>query len=448
MSEHADRIVQTRAKPGLLARVLEIEMLRRGALPLFVAAVLSAALFASATAASSGRSVRPVRLAGPFESKGRVIADGRSHLLLVRGAFQEYSGITTRINLNGSVARSFGDEGTVNTGGQDAVVEPSGKILLATTSHPGGGIGVDTRARVTRLLPDGKRDPSFGVEGSTDIDFGNHYDYGETIALAANGDILLGGIRVDLASNYESEYSLAVARLRPSGSLDRSFGRMGVSILPASGEIVPFDIAATPSGGAVLEGGNNVETFFCKVTADGSFDRHFGQAGFLELKGLRGKSAHHEGLSTARGFAVLPSGKLLVAATGSPAFNRHRVVAFRLWPDGRVDHSYGHDGLALAKSHAETFARGTTLLPGGTFAIATNFTRGDSREAGDFGAIAFNPDGHIERSFGRHESCRAGLAGPQEATEAIDVGGRAVVLGDDDESPRRWLLDCSPVGRR
>jgi uncharacterized delta-60 repeat protein len=422
-------------------------MLRKGALPLFAAAVLSAALFASATAASSGRSVRVFRLAGPSDSKGRVVADGRSHLLLVRGAFQKNSGTTTRINLNGSVDRSFGNEGTVYRGGQDAVVEPGGKILLATTSHP-GGIGVDTRARVTRLLPDGRPDPSFGVKGSTNIDFGNHYDYGEKIALAANGDILLGGIRVDLASNYESEYSLAVARLKPSGSLDRTFGRRGVSILPASGEILPFDIAPTPSGGAVLEAGNNLETFFCKVTADGSFDRHFGQAGFLELKGLRGKSGHREGLSTARGFTVLPSGKLLVAATGSPALNRHRVVARRLWPNGRIDHSYGHDGLALARSKAETFARGARLLPGGTFAIATTFTRGDSREGGDFGAIAFSPDGHIERSFGRHGSCRARLLAPQEATEVIGVGAHAVVLGDDDESFQRWLLDCPPAGRR
>jgi uncharacterized delta-60 repeat protein len=389
-------------------------------------------------------------VAVPSEGEERVVADGRSQLLLIQPFFSENPGSITRINLDGSVDRSFGVEGTVHIAGEDAVVTPDGKILVATASHPGES-AEKSDARVTRLLPDGKPDPSFGTAGNVNVYFGRSYDYGETIALAANGDILLGGIRVNHAVNRgEGDYSLAVARLKSDGSLDCSFGRKGVGILPGGGEIEAFDIAPTPSGGVVFEGGNEIEAFFWKLTRDGSVDRHFGQQGFLELRKRREKPGYHEELLVAPRFAVLPSGKLLLAATGSP--NRGprqpgQVVAIRLRPDGRVDRSYGDDGWAFAKGSAETSAEGMTLLPGGAVAIATTFVGSGSEENRDFGATAFSPDGHSEHGFGKHGRSRARLAGRQEALGVIDVGGRAVVLGHEYAGPRQWLLDCPPVSR-
>jgi uncharacterized delta-60 repeat protein len=422
------------------------DMGSRGARLMFAAAA-AVTLFAAATAAGSERAVRPVRVAAPVESEGQLVADGRSKLLVVQPYLSEGQGSISRVNLDGSLDSSFGVDGKVRVAGEDAAVTSDGMILVATTSHPHGGVGQDTKARVTRLLPDGGPDPSFGIDGHADVHFGLRYGYAEAVATAANGDILLAGIRVDYASSYGDESTLAIARLKPDGALDRSFGRGGIDILPSSGEIGAFDVAPTPSGGLVLEGGNDVETFLWKLNRNGSIDRHFGKGGLREIRARTEENGHHEEVSVAPGVAVLPSGKLMLAATGfrprGPG-GQFRVVAVRLRPDGQVDRPYGRDGWALVGGDPGwTLAAGSTLLPGGNFAVATSFESKAAKKHREFGAIAFRPNGHIDRRFGQGGRCRAQLGGRHEATTIADVGGHAVVGGDGYPGP--WLLDCPQV---
>jgi len=332
----------------------------------------------------------------------------------------------------------------VSIASEDAVVAPDGKILVATTSCPRCGVGKKSEARVTRLLANGKRDPSFGVAGSVDVPFGRRYSYGQAVALAANGDILLGGIRVNYGVDRgESSFTLAVARLRGDGSLDRSFGRAGVSILRGSGEIGVLDIAPTPSGGAVVEGGNEIETFLWKLRRDGATDRGFGGSGLVEPRAGRKVNGVLEELSYVPGIVVLPSGRLLLAATGflyKGRGGRFRVVATRLRRDGRPDDSYGDGGLAaVAKGPRWTSANGLTLLPGGVLAIAATFQ--SVKERSDFGVIAFGANGRPERRFGADGRCRAGLGeGRYEALAVANVGGSAAVIGNG--AAESLLLSC------
>jgi hypothetical protein len=145
-----------------------------------------------------------VRIQAQLGGEERVVAYGRTRLLLVP---HEGPGIT-RINLDGSVDQSFGKEGTAQIASEDAVVAPDGKILIATTSCPRCRAGPKSEARVTRLLPNGESDPSFGDGGSVDVPFGRRYNYAQAVALAANGDILLGGIRVNYSVDRgESSFS-------------------------------------------------------------------------------------------------------------------------------------------------------------------------------------------------------------------------------------------------
>lgn len=90
------------------------------------------------------------------------------------------------------------------------------------------------------------------------------------MALAANGEILLGGYRLTHAvGRGESNLHPAVARLRPDGSLDRSFARKGVRVLAGGGEITVLDIAPTPDRGIVLQIGNEIEAELLKLTREG-----------------------------------------------------------------------------------------------------------------------------------------------------------------------------------
>lgn len=410
---------------------------------LFIAASLTAVLLASAIAAGAEQPAGAVPVAAPSDPEQRVVAYGSSQLLLIRPVYTEHPGIT-RINVDGSVDRAFGEEGTVEIASEDATVTRDGKILVSTSSHP---TGANADARVTRLLPDGQPDLSFGVGGSTDIDFGGRYDNGQAVALAANGKILLGGYRLTHAvGRGESNLHPAVARLRPDGSLDRSFARKGVWVLAGGGEITVLDIAPTPDRGVVLQIGNEIEAELLKLTREGSVDTDFGERGWVEVRGRRERYGYHEELFLAPQLAVLSSGKLLLAATGSP--NRgpgdwSRVVAVRLRPDGRIDRSYGDEGwAATSKGRGHDFAEGLTLLPGGVLAVATTFTRSPN-ERRDFGVIAFGPDGRLERRFGEQGLCRAPLAGQQEALGVVTLGRRAAALGYG--GVHQWLLNCPAV---
>jgi uncharacterized delta-60 repeat protein len=398
-----------------------------------------ATLLVSAAAVSADQRVRPVRIKTQVGGEEQVVAYGRSRILLVP---HEGPGVR-RIRLDGSLDRSFGTDGTALIASEDAVVAPDGKILVATTSCPRCGRGPKSEARITRLLPNGKRDPSFGHGGNIDVPFGRRYNYGQAVALAANGDILLGGIRVNYQVNRgESSFTLAVARLRANGSLDRSFGGDGVSLLPGGAEIGVFDIAPTPSGGVVVDAGDTIGTFLWKLRRDGSTDGSFGRSGIAEAPGARDvdRVLDEEQFYVPQ-IAVLPSGRLLLAATGF-GFRGNRVGAIRLLPDGRPDRSYGNDGwTVLAAGRIQ--ANGLALLGDGALAVATSFE--GAKERRDFGLIAFGPDGHPDRRYGDGGRCRAGLSsGSNGAVDVAVVGGRPVVVGSGDADS--WLLGCPAPG--
>jgi len=401
--------------------------------------VLVAALLSSAVAVSAGQQARSVRIKAQVGGGERAVAYGRSRLLLVP---QGGNGIT-RVKLDGSVDRSFGANGTVAIASEDAVVTADGKIFVATTSCPRCGAGPKSEARVTRLLPSGRLDHSFGGDGSVDVPFGRRYNYAEAVALTADGDILLGGIRVDRPSNLGvADFSLAVARIRADGSLDRSFGGDGVSVLPGGGEIGALDIAATPTGGVVVDGGDAFYgSFLWRLHRDGSTDHGFGRSGIVEIR--RPGAKDDEFGIYAPEIVVLPGGKLLAVAAGS-GYPRNHVAALRLSPDGTLDRTYGDDGWAVAGAFRSR-AKGLMPLSGGALAVAASFT--GARGKSDFGLLVFDHDGDLDRRFGTNGRCRAGLSsGGYEAVDVALVDRHPVVIGHNEADSR--LLSCPALRRR
>jgi uncharacterized delta-60 repeat protein len=405
---------------------------RRGIQLLCLIAAAAALALAAAGAALAGGRPELVKTQAPG-GLDHVVADG-SRLLLFHSRYGVH-GTITRVNLDGSVDRSFGEGGTVHMDLEDVAVQPDGKILVAGSGPRGEGKGGSV-ARVTRLLPDGEPDPSFGVDGNADVDFGLTEDRGEAVAVAADGDVLLAGIRIDEVDEL-SEFgaSIAVARFTPDGQLDTSFGEGGFTALPNYGEVVAEDVVATPSGGVVVEGGNDLETFFWALDGEGSTDTRFGDKGFVEVKGRPIGDRHHEFLLVNPGIVETPGGKLLLTAKG--VSEKVGPVSLRLLPDGRPDPSYGQHGWSTlrAKSGLEIEEVGATLLPGGGLAVA-------ARKGKTSGAIAIGGNGQLDRSFGAGGRCLARGTG---AVDVAVVGGRVVVLRKGPHVSR--LLVCPPLRR-
>jgi uncharacterized delta-60 repeat protein len=399
--------------------------------------VVALAALAFATAAMAAAPSAPVTITG-LASFGRAVPYGKSRMLVLHAHVGEVRHGVAMLDATGSLDPSFGDGGVVDVEAEDAAVDPDGKILIVSTTSDETEAGTGSEARVTRLLADGAVDPSFGHEGHVDISFGR-WGYGETIAVAPNGEILVGGTRQDDPFNaYFTAADLAIARLKPDGAPDRTFWHQGVKIIKVGDEIGAMAIAPTPSGGVIVEEGNENVAYLEKLSRDGSFDRHFADGGYLSIEGRRGKSGARQLLLAHSGFVELSNGKLLVGATGLLRSGGFQSLVGRIDVDGRMDHSWGRDGWAVVPNGGAASEKTMAPLPGGGIAIATSFKVGKSRD--DFGAVALDRNGRLDRKFGTAGSCRAAFASTGRAVDALGVGGQVIVLGAEGEISR--LLSC------
>src|SRR6185437_13157240 len=144
-----------------------------------------------------------------------------------------------RFNSNGSVDRSFGNNGRVVTPTPNGLSESvasiafqsDGKILAALGGFSANGL------MVIRYLPNGKIDTSFGVNGISASSFLNSGGESECIAVAANGKIVVAGWTESIDQYGNSgPTKFALERLNPDGRLDTTFGTRGKVITDAGGD--------------------------------------------------------------------------------------------------------------------------------------------------------------------------------------------------------------------
>jgi uncharacterized delta-60 repeat protein len=143
-----------------------------------------------------------------------------------------------RFTAKGQLDSTFGSGGRVIAGYETdfygvarAAVQSDGRILVVgTQSRTGPGAEWTSDMLVARFNTDGSLDRTFspgGTEGDgrAVIDFAHNRDDGGAILLQPDGKILVGGdswVKVGETPNLPNAFALA--RLRPDGSLDATFG--------------------------------------------------------------------------------------------------------------------------------------------------------------------------------------------------------------------------------
>jgi uncharacterized delta-60 repeat protein len=136
-----------------------------------------------------------------------------------------------RLNSNGSPDPSFGTNGVVaeSVPYDQIVVQSDGKIVVAGSNATNGGTSAFDLARYN---PNGSLDSSFGRGGQVTTSSPLRYTQLEASALLlqANGDL---GVLGDTAISAPQEWLLA--RYKPNGSLDTSFGNNGIVTTPSAG---------------------------------------------------------------------------------------------------------------------------------------------------------------------------------------------------------------------
>ena len=152
------------------------------------------------------------------------------------------SGVVTRYHSDGSLDRTFGGDGTLETPiGASALALHGGKIYVGGNSN---GMAV------ARYHMDGTIDTSFGDGGVARL---NEFDSVDELGIAPDGTIYAGTTTIYIDPDWGFESSAAVvARFNADGSVDRGFADNGrhIDTFVKSGGLVAM--AVGPDGRVVL----------------------------------------------------------------------------------------------------------------------------------------------------------------------------------------------------
>ena len=312
--------------------------------------------------------------------------------------------------LPGDLDVGFGDGGIATAtfpGGAFATavaIQPDGSIVAVGAAAGRTGTG---EFAVARFLPDGSLDPSFGDGGLvTTAIRGGHGDEARSVAVAANGRIVVAGT--------DSWERFAIARYLPDGSLDPSFGNdgiVGADFQPS--DDIAWDVALQPDGRIVAVGGAGYGQLgfeLARFRRDGSIDPTFGDGGRVTLR-YRGANA--------RSVAIAPDGRIVVSG-----YNAWGLAVARFRADGSLDRSFADNGV-LAPPTPSVGGFAVALQPNGRILVA-----GD-RDIFQVAVVRLLADGRYDRTFGDGGIAIADL-GPGEQTLialVLQPDGRIVALG-------------------
>ena len=140
--------------------------------------------------------------------------------------------LTARLNTDGSLDDSFGNNGEVITpinNNKDyvysVVVQNDGKIISGGSALYSTNLQ-SLNMNIVRYLPNGDIDKSFANNGISEIHFGKTPSYLYSLLLQNNGKIIaVGATRTSLNS---TNLNFALARLNKNGVIDSSFGTDGL----------------------------------------------------------------------------------------------------------------------------------------------------------------------------------------------------------------------------
>lgn len=110
--------------------------------------------------------------------------------------------------------------------------------------------GVQHNFAVVRYKPDGSLDNSFGTDGKVTTTFGTEFSGANAVALQTDGKAVVVG------SGYVESYDFTLARYKPDGTLDPSFGTGGeiTTDFPGYDDDVAYAVAVAPNGGIIAAG--------------------------------------------------------------------------------------------------------------------------------------------------------------------------------------------------
>ncbi len=257
----------------------------------------------------------------------------------------------------GDLDPSFGDGGKVKTGFENCrcrahsvAIDSRGRIVAA-----GGGAERGADFALARYEPNGKLDPSFSGDGRVTTDFFGGSDSARSVAIDSHGRVVAAGYWCELAG---CDWNLALARYDHDGSLDGSFGRggrvrSGLTFAPRAVAIDSRDRIVV-AGSSAARG--EARFALARYKPNGTLDRSFGSDGVVTTS-----MGPPNRTDFANSVAIDRRGRI-VAAGYTHRRDATRVFAVaRYEPDGRLDRSFSGNGKARTAFSGLSYANSMAI---------------------------------------------------------------------------------------
>jgi uncharacterized delta-60 repeat protein len=247
----------------------------------------------------------------------------------------------------------------------------------------------------------GALDPTFSGDGIAYTGFGpGGEDAGNAWGIAVQDDR-----KIVIAGNQQrNDNDVGLARFRPDGALDPSFGDAGTALIDFGSRFdYAADVAVDASGRIVFVGGISAlddQAAVGRLMPDGALDSSFG-AGGTEVLSVAGPPPEQ---AQAYAVAIQPDGKIVIAGetyTGYPW--RGPGFVARLKPDGDLDPGFGDGGVKTIDFHdfpGDSEVRDLVIDARGRIALAVTVARTRSTASNPHPAVArLTASGHYDRAF-------------------------------------------------
>ncbi len=288
---------------------------------------------------------------------------------------------------------------------------------------------------VARLRASGSFDRTFSHDGRQAIRGANTDPDPAGIAVAPNGDIVLAAFTKKGPKGEHSGFT--VSRMTSAGRLDRSFSGDGQRHVPV-GRLgafwEPVGVAVDREGRVVVAGTANRHAVVVRLHADGRPDRTFGNRG---RKRLRMDRDEQDGYSQA--VAIQPDGKIVVVGGTSTLRHDYLAVA-RLTDGGQLDPTFSGDGRTSTRFDGDADGSSVVIEPDGNIVVA-----GASQKYGSgrthFAVARFNADGALDPGFSGDGMSTTSFPGK------FDAWANAVTLQRDGKIVLAGTTEKGQIGR-
>jgi uncharacterized delta-60 repeat protein len=362
--------------------------------------------------------------------------DGK--VIMVGGTFTDF--VMARFNADGSPDNAFGTSGngrvTTHIAGSEPIsqqeatavaLQRDGTIVVAG-SAPLPGSGGRLAIALVRYNSDGTVDTSFDGDGFVFGLVGRAF----AVAIDSQDRIIVAGDTPRVGADFGD---FIVARFRPDGSADTSFGQAGSSVTDIGNVTNEAHGLKVLGGDALLVSGFAPITI-SSVNGNTLVSDPFGAVVRYQENGLPDPTFGPDGRvglpgdNVGRGLAVQSDGRIVLAGSisvGTPAANRFALL--RLLANGTIDDSFGTQGrvqTSFTDRGDDAFA--VALQSDGKIVAAG---RSSGQLNSNFALARYDSLGNLDTSFNDDGKLTIDFFGFTDIAEnvAIQSNGRIVLGG-------------------